>query len=432
MLIEFSVGNFRSIKDIQTLSMIAAPITSKNKELDEQNTFQATEKIKLLKTKAIYGANASGKTNIIKALIAFRDIIINSFKNEKSVFENSDVFLLGEDKDSEKPIFMQIIFILDGITYRYGYEYMTQGVLSEWLYGKPNQQEVYYFIRDKEDIKFNHNKIKNISKLLNLSPNLLQSTSLILSMSHIFDSLLLKSINQYIYRLFIIDNLINKSIQLVAPLLSYKESLNKISSMLKMADTAIEKIETFELKSDNENSWLEKSNIKQYEGDGFDILNDIIEEKRKFVIMAYHKNLYKENRIQPFNFEFQESEGTKKLLELSPYIYSSIEEGELLVLDEFDARFHPLISKKIVELFNKNTNHAQFICATHDTNLLDAKLLRRDQIAFVEKDKFGASHLYDLVEFKGVRNDASFEKDYLEGRYGAIPFLGDFDSIFAK
>ena len=127
---------------------------------------------------------------------------------------------------------------------------------------------------------------------------------------------------------------------------------------------------------------------------------------------------------------FDESEGSKKMFEVSPLILDALNENRVLIMDEFDARFHPLLTRKIVELFNSNLNKgSQFVFATHDTNLLNAKLLRRDQVCFVEKDKYGASHFYSLVDFKGVRNDASFEKDYVSGKYGAIPFLGDFSSI---
>ena len=133
-----------------------------------------------------------------------------------------------------------------------------------------------------------------------------------------------------------------------------------------------------------------------------------------------------------FSFGIQESEGTKKMFELSPFIYRSLKEGFPLVVDEFDSRFHPLLTKKIVELYNSSENrNSQLIFTTHDTNLLSPDLLRRDQIDFVEKDKYGASHLYTLVEIKGVRNDASFEKDYIQGKYGAIPFLGDFTNLIS-
>jgi hypothetical protein len=165
-----------------------------------------------------------------------------------------------------------------------------------------------------------------------------------------------------------------------------------------------------------------------------DLPEDVKQEFKKRRIIISNRTRYDENLkavgSSEFAFAAQESEGTRKMFELSPFIYAALKQGTPLVIDEFDARFHPLLTKKIVELFNSEGNKkSQLIFTTHDTNLLSADLLRRDQIDFVEKDRYGASHLYTLVEIKGVRNDASFEKDYIQGKYGAIPFLGDFSSL---
>jgi AAA15 family ATPase/GTPase len=133
------------------------------------------------------------------------------------------------------------------------------------------------------------------------------------------------------------------------------------------------------------------------------------------------------------DFEDWESEGTKKLFFLSAFLLQTLKEGGVLVIDEFDARLHPLLTQKILQLFNSNETNkkaAQLIFATHDTNLLQASLLRRDQICFIDKNKFGVSTLRTLVEYKGVRNDASFEKDYLSGKYAAIPFLNRVNQVF--
>ena len=127
-----------------------------------------------------------------------------------------------------------------------------------------------------------------------------------------------------------------------------------------------------------------------------------------------------------FDLDEHESEGTKKLFSLSGPLVDTLRRGDVLIIDEFDARLHPLMTKEIVRLFNdplRNPKHAQLVFATQDTSLLDNQLLRRDQIWFVEKDRQGASYLYSLAEFK-VRNDATYEKDYIHGRYGAIPYLG--------
>ena len=128
-----------------------------------------------------------------------------------------------------------------------------------------------------------------------------------------------------------------------------------------------------------------------------------------------------------------ESDGTQKIFNYSGVITTTLMSGMALFLDEFDARLHPMLTKKIVEMFNSpilNKNGAQLIFVTHDTNLLDNTLLRRDQIYFTEKNKMQETVLYSLADFKGVRNDASYEKDYISGKYGAIPFLGDFEKLF--
>ena len=127
-----------------------------------------------------------------------------------------------------------------------------------------------------------------------------------------------------------------------------------------------------------------------------------------------------------FDLDLNESDGTRKAFALSGPLLDVLENGKVMIIDELDARFHPIITQAIVQAFHDkdiNTKNAQLIFATHDTNLLDNKFLRRDQIWFTEKNKYGASDLYSLVDFK-VRNDASFEKDYISGKYGGIPFLG--------
>jgi hypothetical protein len=140
-----------------------------------------------------------------------------------------------------------------------------------------------------------------------------------------------------------------------------------------------------------------------------------------------------------FDLEFQESSGTNKIFDLLGPVFDTLLTGQLLVVDELDAKLHPLLTKALVALFNSeenNPNNAQLVFATHDTNLLTYGNFRRDQIYFVEKDQEGATSLYSLAEYKEdgapVRKDRSFEKDYVQGRYGAIPYVGDFSKLFSK
>jgi len=159
---------------------------------------------------------------------------------------------------------------------------------------------------------------------------------------------------------------------------------------------------------------------------------------KKFVAMknALHPRFDKNGEqfdLQPLEFA-QESEGTKKFFFLSGPILDTISNGDILLVDEMDARLHPLLTRELVRIFNsKKTNlkNAQLIFVTHDTNLLSAKIFRRDQIWFTERNRIGATDLYSLIEYK-VRNDASFEADYIKGRYGAIPYLGNFSQLLGE
>lgn len=171
-------------------------------------------------------------------------------------------------------------------------------------------------------------------------------------------------------------------------------------------------------------------------------LNSFRQDAQQINVITTHQIFDEQGFVvdeEPFELERDESEGTQKLFAMAGPLVETLHNGNILIVDEMDARLHPLIMREIVKLFNDpetNPNHAQLIFATHDTNLLDHRLLRRDQIWFVEKDRVGVSHLYSLAEFKvddnRVRNDASFEKDYVQGRYGAVPFLGNLKSFVGE
>ena len=416
MLVEFSVGNFRSFKDIQTLSMIAAPISSKNKELDEQNTFQATPKLRLLKTKAIYGANGSGKSNLVNAMMSFLTLIEDSLQEDtfSALFKNPFLFS-SSSKDS--PSFFQIIVIIEGILYRYGFETDEKGIVTEWLFATPNQKEVFYFKREGQNLEINDKYLKGAKKIQHLlgdSSPIFKNTSLFITILYSLNNSVALLFEKYFKGLFIdVANSEIYSLEKMKRSISIKsftegEFRKETINLLKFADIGIETMGVIEVSKDGE-----------------------VEKKIAFSGNIFNKEDMKIGQI-PLLFFSYASEGTRKVFDISPMLYHSLGNSRPIIIDEFDSKLHPIITKKIVELYNKNENNAQLIFVTHDTNLLDSKLLRRDQIAFVEKDKFGASHLYDLVEFKGVRNDASFEKDYLDGRYGAIPFVGNFEHIFSK
>ncbi|UKN03807.1 ATP-binding protein [Paracrocinitomix mangrovi] len=427
MLIEFSVGNFYSFKDIQTISLNAANIVSKYPFVDQNNVFNH-KGLKLLKSKAIYGANASGKSNLSRAFVSFVSIINESVKNDGLLEFRIFPFELSTETDS-KPSFFQMVFSVNNVIYRYGFEADRSKIHSEWLYGTPNKREVYFFRRKGKKIEINSNQFlegHKIEQLLGKDSDVARPNSLFLTTVATLNGKLAKSIVDYLSGLVVITGLMDFELRRFAETALQNDKVRaRIAKMLKNADIGLEDINVLEINQDNLGDDAPEALMKKVRGG----------KKHNIVItdhMKYDKSGKKLGTF-PMSLDIHESEGTKKMFEISPVLMDVLNNGKVLVFDEFDARLHPLLTRKIVEMFNsKRTNkkNAQIIFATHDTNLLSAKLLRRDQISFVEKDKYGASHLYSLVDFKGVRNDSSFEKDYIQGKFGAIPFLGNLEEVF--
>lgn len=429
MIEEFSFANFRSFKEMQTLNLTAAKIKSKNPELDKDNVIADEGKAPLLKSKVIYGANASGKSNVVKALVAFLTIIHKSFSDDK-VLNYLTSYQLSTETENE-PSFFQIIFWSNGIKYRYGFEASSQKICSEWLYGTPLKREIPYFIRQEQEIVTLNKKyfgegsrLRNVVQHQGGSSTLFRDNTLILTVSVLANGQKSKEIFDALKNITVISGLGDSELmQIAADQLKEKEYKRRMEDFLRHADLGVIGLEYVELTKN-----ILDLNIPKY------IAEQAEKTENPSIIIALH-NKYDNNlnliSKQAFEFSSSESEGTQKMLEISPFVIRAIENGEPLIIDEFDSRFHPLITKKIISLFNSKANkNGQLVVVSHDTNLLSADLLRRDQIDFVEKDKYGASHLYTLVEFKGVRNTASFEKDYLEGKYGAIPYLGNWDELF--
>ena len=404
MLVEFSVKNFKSIKDLQTVSFVAAPIASKYKDLDKYNVFQATEKDVLLKTIGLYGANGSGKSNMVKALQAMTVFIKQSFNNDK--LGSEIVMPFAFDKTMlQTPTLFQIVFFLRDKKYRYGFEIFGNEVVSEWLFGTAAKNEVAYFTREKNKIDINKTQF---SEGLGAEKKT-RSTSLFLNVADALNGHIAESVKTYLT-----DDIIVASNDLPFRDLSinclddvdYKKDILKLLNYADLGITDISKVEI----PDN----LPEA-VKKGMGNG---------------LVASREN---DNGLITLPFDVNESEGTKKFFNYSSIIIKALKTGKALILDEFDSKFHPLLSKKIIELFHASTpvKPAQLLFVTHDTHLLDTHLMRRDQIYFVEKNRQGESSFYSLSDFKGIRNDASFEKDYIKGKYGAIPFLGNFEQALA-
>ncbi len=432
MLIEFSFSNFRSFKDLTTISMVAANSPSKYKEIDEQNVYITETDLRLLKSKAIYGKNASGKSNIVKALVSFLRIVRHSVKFEDVIATLVKPFKLNSEKVDE-PTFFQIIFqpVDSPIIYRYGFEVLNGKIVTEWLFGKPGRKEVPYFVREGMDVQVRESWFKEGKKFEGLATSgdseIFRDNSLFLSSVAAVGGSFAKSIINNIGDMVVVSGLTDPRIKtMLQTALKDTEMKKSILQLMRAADFDIEDVDPSE--SEEEESDEIPDELKELFKQGK------IKKSPSFVTK---RNIFNAEgkitgSITP-DLDDWESEGTKKLFFLSSFLLKTLKEGGVLIIDEFDARLHPLLTEKIVQLFNSietNEKGAQLIFATHDTNLLKANLLRRDQICFVDKNKFGVSTLRTLVEYKGVRNDASFEKDYLAGKYAAIPFLNRMSQVF--
>lgn len=429
MLIEFTVGNYRSFRTSQTLSMLAAPIKSKDSALDKNNVIEMQNNPTLVSSAAIYGANASGKSNLIEALGFMKYFVENSPKETKATGGiDAEPFRLNVTTAGQ-PSHFEIVFIESDKRYRYGFEVTRERITEEWLYFVPSTREARLFEREGDNFTIG----KYFKEGRDLEKHT-RSNALFLSVVAQFNGAVAQKIVSWFRRLSIISGLQDTGMlpytlrQLFDG--AHSAEIKRLICRLDLgiSDIQVEKLPRPQIQpsinmlgeikpvyltsmnnSDNEQIAARIVHI-QYDDEGNPVGQEL------------------------FELDGHESEGTQKLFAMSGPLLNSLQAGHVLVIDELDARLHPLMTREIVSLFNQkksNPNGAQLIFNTQDTNLLDNKLFRRDQIWFVEKDQKGASHLYSLVEFR-VRNDKDYERGYIQGRYGAIPYLNHIHTIIGE
>ncbi len=439
MLIEFSVANYRSFRDEVTLSMVASPLKTGEGVPDERNQFAAPGDINLLTSAAIYGANASGKSNLIAAINFMRRFVITS-SNIREEDEGIDVdpFRLSTDTDTE-PSSFEVVFIADEQHYRYGFEVTTERVVTEWLHVVPTIREPSLFERDDDDIKLFERDRDDIvlgERFEAEGQDLKTKTrynALFLSVVAQFAGATAQTVLEWFRTCNSLRGLSDHSLlPFTVSQMGKNEMSDKIVEFVRSMDLGINGIQLSKVKENTDFPPRQTRGIRVLRGERSEDT-----ELERVSIHTVHRQYDDEGEIvgnDLFTMDEHESQGTQKLFALSGPLLDTLEKGKVLFVDELDARLHPLLTREIVKLFNdpeKNPNRAQLVFATQDTNLLDHRLLRRDQIWFTEKDRQGGSHLYSLVEFK-IHNDALFEKDYIQGRYGAIPYLGNIRKVFLE
>ncbi len=420
MLLEFTVENYRSIYEKKTLTLEADMAL---KECCESNRFEHN-KYNLLRTISIYGANSSGKSNIISAMQKMSTCVLSSIRLNDNDELDFDPFLLIEN--NSKPTMFEVIFLKGNYCYRYGFRYNLNRIIDEWLFRKttPRSKEQIMFVRNKDGIYVDDS---NFSEGVGYEEKTNDNRLFMSLCQQLGGQISRDVINWFQSEFNVISGLNNNDYNSFSKLLFHKkeESSKEALEFFKKLKLGFNKIITHveePVIPHNVPTELRALFQKQLQG------------KKSIELDSVH-NLYsnKGEIIGTINFSFEEREssGTNKLFDLSGPIFDTLYNGSVLVIDELDAKMHPLISQYIIELFNKsetNPHNAQLIFTTHDTHLLSQKILRRDQVWFTEKDAKEQTDLYSLIDIvlpdgTKPRNDANYEKNYIAGRYGAIPYI---------
>ncbi|MCC6279482.1 MAG: ATP-binding protein [Saprospiraceae bacterium] len=432
MLVQFTVRNFKTFKEEAKLTLFASNYDKTTRE--EDNVFEVPKfGLRLLKSAVVYGANASGKTKLMDAAYFMKEFILKSSKESQQGDPiETEPFRLSTTTIGEPSMF-EVVFIHNNEMFRYGFEATAKAVTSEWLYHRPHTKEVEVFFREGQKFTM-HNKLFRKGYFF-VKEKMVRPNALMLSVAAQFNDEMAEQVFSWLQKFHQLAGLKEESFAEHTMALSTDSSAkNKVLDLLKEADLGIEDIQIRQTESPETAVGL--SNFVQ------SIMNKTMKEMGISVlseVKTFHGIYDLSNAkvgVEEFTLDDQESSGTAKFFALIGPIIKALDHGEVLFVDELDSKIHPNLVGKLVALFNSaetNPKNAQLIFNTHDTNLLGSGLFRRDQIWFVEKDRYGAASLYSLASFKtdeGGRKSDNFEENYISGRYGAIPILGDFDTMF--
>ena len=399
MLLQFKCKNHSVFYNETILDLTAT------QEKNYTDTLFDIKNTKVLPIIEIHGANASGKTSILDALAYMFYMIKFSNKMDVNDALPTVPFAFSEKAKKENSEY-EISIIIEETEYRYGFSLNANSFVEEWLYKKKissgndtKQKTIFERYKDKVNFAPSYNKYKGIWNFLENSINLNINKSLVLSNIAIKEEKgELRSIYDYITKSsFKIDNNLNQKISI--NILKNNTSVYVLfEKLLKEFDPCLIRLD---IKED-----VKATGEKTYNISG--VHRDIKTKKEKMIPLSL------------------ESSGTIKMFDVLPSILINLEVGGILCFDELDTKLHPLLFRRIVNMYkdkNINKNNAQIIYTSHSTVLLNSKELRRDEIYFVEKNNLGISTLYSLSEFRNIRIDSDYEKRYLTGEFGAIPFI---------
>lgn len=417
MLIQFSAENHRSIFRRQTLSLVAGKL--KESSAPALSTSDALG-VDLLPALAIYGANASGKTNIIRALMFMDSAVGRSYRswNPESPIPRTP-FLFGETSERDPSTF-EVELLLDGTRYQYGFTLDSERILEEWAFAFPKGRRQLWFERTWTGTSHTYRFGKRLLGQNKTIEGLTRPNSLFLSAAaqNNHDQLSILY-NWFANKLtYLTPSTRNRAEITTARECADEGFRTRMAAIMSVADLGITGMEV-----DEEELSDEVRKAVQALGTALNMTPPESGELPKVPkVKLKHRSWSDSGGFLPFD---EESEGTQAYFAMVGVTTKALATGGTLLVDELDSSLHPLLALQFVKAFmsdRTNKRHAQLIFNTHDTNLLDTQVLRRDQVYFAEKDSQGATHIYPLSDFKPRRGE-NLERGYLQGRYGAIPIL---------
>ena len=429
MLVNFRFKNNRSFYNENDLSMQA----TSDDEMKELNTFSVDEKLlskdnELLKSAVIFGSNASGKSNVIKALSYMWTVVAYSAAEQSNVVRANEVFAFYEDAVNEDSLY-EVELVANKTYYQYGFKINKGFIVEEWL-NKRNERLTKVFYRSKDSIEITGLN-KNSTNLIKIS-----DYSLFLSIGNNYKLTIADDINNvlnWFKNLLIVFENNNNSFDIYN--VENKKYLNQALKILKKADIGIQDIEVVkdklaDLRNLNEvlnfNTQLQidpRRFVGQKKQEQQTLYN--IDVKTQFSVYNKENKVVGKKDVMLLKDGYFNSEGTVRLLNYLGWILAALDKGMVIFIDEIDAKLHFLVADYLIKMFNsidKNPNNAQLVCTAHNVMLMDEDL-RRDQIYFTSKDNIGVSTLVSLADYKNVRKTNLFSKRYLSGFYAKLPNL---------
>ena len=407
MVLQIRLSNFFSINEEVVLDMQAASLQTRESKDLLGNTFVCNDE-RLLKTVAIYGANASGKSNIIKAIRACVQMIFESHNyNENTVFAFTPFKFGGVGKPSR----FYIRFLIDGVEYEYSFSLTKTEIITEELYYYPNGRKKLVFTRDERkgpDKKDIYEFRSVIRRPMDVAGNTSKKT-LFVSRASQMDRDVPKDVFRYFNERFILNYFGYNSYSIESLLNENKDLILKV---LKAADSDI-----IDIRSQHE---LRSLTTAVFDPLSNQLLSRDDIQKPQLKITTFHRN----NPEVPFDFYSEESSGTQEFFHMMLTILNIIKGNKVLLIDEISMGLHVNLVEYILNLFHQSES-AQLRFSTHNTNLLNMRKLRKDQVYFVNKGDDGSSDLYSLFDFKDFRENMDAEKAYLQGRFDAIPYIDE-------